>query len=102
MAVAHPAFDRHVLKNDIPVVIDFWAAWCGPCKIVEPTFKELCQELEPDWRFLRVDTEAEQRLAERFQIRSIPAFLVFRKGKLVAQRVGAIDRKTMKNWLLAL
>ncbi|PZM08097.1 thiol reductase thioredoxin [Rhizobium tubonense] len=100
-AVNERAFNKHIQSNDIPVVVDFWAAWCGPCKMIEPIFAALSGEMEPGWRFLRVDTEAERALSARFQIKSIPMLMTFTKGAVVGQRAGAMDKASLRAWLAA-
>lgn len=101
-AVDQAAFDRHVARNDIPVVVDFWAEWCAPCKMMAPAFEAMAAEMEPALRFLKVDTEAETGLAARFQIRSIPMLMALRKGAVLAQRAGALDRTSLRAWLTSL
>ena len=92
-------FDKQTEKSDVPVVVDFWAEWCGPCRVMSPIFHDVAREMEPDFRFLSVDTEAEPQVAARFNIRGIPSLLVFHHGKLVGQRAGVVDASTLKNWL---
>ena len=92
-------FPKHIQKNDIPVVVDFWAEWCGPCKMMAPAYEKVAAELEPKFRFLKVDTEAEQALAAKYSIRSIPTLMVFKNGAVAAQRAGASDAQLLRNWL---
>src|SRR5205085_9063413 len=84
-------FEKHIGRNDIPVLVDFWAAWCGPCKMMAPAYQQAAQRLEPKVRLLKVDTEASQDLAARFGIRSIPTLALFAGGREVARQAGAMD-----------
>jgi thioredoxin 2 len=93
------SFLKHVERNDIPVVADFWADWCGPCHAMAPAYARVAADMEPQMRFLKVDTEAEPTLAAKYQIRSIPTLIVFRNGQILAQRAGAVDAGTLKSWL---
>ena len=94
-------FDRHIGRGDLPVVVDFWAPWCGPCRSMAPAFARAAGELEPEVRLAKVDTESQQQLAARFNNRSIPTLTMFRSGREIARQSGAVDAATLRRWIRA-
>ncbi len=86
-------------RNDIPVLVDCWATWCGPCQQFAPIFEQAAKEFEPNIRLAKLDTEAEQGIAGQWQIRSIPTLILFRQGKEVARMSGALPLPQLKQWL---
>lgn len=91
-------FEKHAVTSDIPIIIDFWAAWCGPCRQMAPAFEAAARELEPQFRLGKIDTEAEQALAGRFNIRGIPCLIMFSKGREVARNAGAMPKDAIIQW----
>ncbi len=89
LAVTASEFDEKVLGSDIPVLVDFWAGWCGPCKAIGPAIEELAVEFEGRARVFKVDVDADGEIAGRYGVMSIPALLVFKGGQVVDQMVGA-------------
>lgn len=92
-------FDRHALKSDLPVVIDFWAAWCGPCRMMTPNFEAAAPRLEPRVRLAKLDTEAEQAIAGRYGIQSIPSLVMIRNGREIARTAGAMPTAAIVHWV---
>ena len=95
------SFDRHVNAAELPLVVDFWAPWCAPCRTMAPAFEEAAAKLAPGVRLAKLDTEAEPDLAARFGIRGIPTLVAFRNGREVARQSGAMGVPQLLQWIRA-
>ena len=92
-------FLRALQKTDQPLVVDFWAPWCGPCKNFAPVFSQAAAQLEPQARFIKINTEIEQQIAAQFNIRSIPTLAIFKAGQEVSRMSGAMDLGGFTQWV---
>jgi thioredoxin 2 len=99
VALNAQSFETHAAKSDIPLVVDFWAPWCGPCKVMAPQFEKAAGHLEPTVRLGKVNTEDEQALAGRFGIQAIPTMILFKHGKEVARQSGAMNAAGIESWV---
>ena len=92
-------FDRHIANTDLPLVVDFWSPWCGPCRRMAPAFEQAAARVAPGVRLAKVNTETEPELAARFGIRSIPTLVAFSHGREVARQSGAVDLPRLLAWI---
>lgn len=93
------SFGVFITRNELPVVVDFWAPWCGPCKMMGPVFAQVSEQMKTRMRFAKVNTEVEQQLAQQYGIRSIPSLLIFKHGVEADRIAGALDAAGLKSWV---
>jgi len=102
MSIAHISddqFQSDVLQSSVPVLVDFWAEWCSPCKMIAPILEELAPEYEGKLQIAKIDVDANPRTPQQFGIRSIPTLILFKNGVVEAQQVGAVSKKQLADFL---
>ncbi len=99
VAVSDETFETEVLKSDLPVLVDFWAEWCGPCKQIGPALEELSDELADKVKIVKVNVDDHQGVAAQVGVRGIPALFIYKDGQIVSNKAGAAPKAALKSWI---
>ncbi len=97
--VTDASFEADVLNSETPVLVDFWAEWCGPCRMIGPALEEIAQELSGKVTIAKINIDEEPEWASKYNVRSIPTLLVFKGGEKVAEKLGAAPKSALKSWV---
>ncbi|AFX98762.1 Thioredoxin [Candidatus Endolissoclinum faulkneri L2] len=97
--VSDSSFDEEVLKSDIPVIVDFWAEWCAPCKAIAPLLEKISDELKGQVKIVKLNIDDNQKTSVTYGVRGIPTLIVFKDGHIHAKKVGALSESQLKNWI---
>ncbi|MCA3555959.1 thioredoxin [Aestuariivirga sp.] len=97
--VSDASFEKDVLQSDTPVVVDFWAEWCGPCKMIAPALEEIARSLGPRAKIVKINIDENPAMAARYNVRSIPTLMVFKGGGVAASRMGAAPKNQLQTWI---
>lgn len=98
-AATDASFEADVLKSDTPVVVDFWAEWCGPCKMIGPSLEEIAKELGPKAKIVKVNIDENPSTPSKYGVRGIPTLMIFKGGKLSSTKVGALPKNQLQSWI---
>jgi len=99
VTVTNDNFDNEVLKAATPILVDFWAAWCGPCRMIAPVLDELAEEMDGKVRFAKLNVDENQQIAYQFQVSSIPTFILFKDGKMADRMMGAMPKSAFQSFI---
>ena len=97
--VTQDTFEAEVMGSGIPVVVDFWATWCGPCRMFAPDYEEVAEEMDGQAKFVKIDIDENMDLAKKFKVMSIPTLAIVKDGKLAAKKVGVLSKKELAEWI---